>query len=289
MQDTIQSIQQQLDALLSEGFALFTGAVQGRQSDQALTFMTKQATYQSWYVKALRVIRQLYPELAEDFQAHYRTLLAMHRMTSYPSWYRKALRLMLTLTGQRPHDATDPTWDGPYGKQAASDTPVSYASMGMAIPGNSETMPRVRMMFLTRLSQQLSLLNSVRNGLEYVLADLQSTLYGEVSDHTLATAYELFQRGQRRAAGVLAGVVLELHLAKVATKYGVNIRHTSLDLTTLNAALKRNGIYDVEVWRFIQCLGVLEYACVYASAAEPPVDEIAEFLHGVQRVRTRVR
>ena len=154
MQDTIQSIQQQLDALLNEGCALLTGAAQGRQSDQALTFMTTQATYQSWYVKALRVIRQLYPELAEDFQAPYRALLAMHRMTTYPSWYRKALRLMLTLTGQRPHDAIDPTWDGPYGKQAASDAPVSHAGMGMAIPRNSETKLRVRMTFLTRLSQQ---------------------------------------------------------------------------------------------------------------------------------------
>jgi hypothetical protein len=289
MQDTIQSIQQQLDALLNEGFALLTGAVQGRQSDQALTFMTKQATYQSWYVKALRVIRQLYPELAEDFQAHYRALLAMHRMTSYPSWYRKVLRLMHTWTGQRTHDATDPAWDRPYGKQAASDAAVSYASMGMAIPRNSETMLRVRMMFLTRLYQQLSMLNSVRNGLEYVLADLQSTLYGEVGDHLQATAYELFRRGQPRAAVVLAGILLELHLAKVATKYGVILRHTSPGLTTLNAALKRGGIYDGEVWRFIQRLGALGHACVYASTHEPTVDELTEFLQGVQRIRTRVR
>jgi hypothetical protein len=44
--------------------------------------------------------------------------------------------------------------------------------MEMAIPRHSETMVRVRMTFLTRLSQQLSMLNAVRNGLEYVLADL---------------------------------------------------------------------------------------------------------------------
>jgi hypothetical protein len=289
MQDTIQTIQQKLDALLNEGFALFTGAVQGRQSDQALTFMTTQATYQSWYAKALRVIRQLYPELADDFQAHYRALLAMHRMTTYPSWYRKALRLMHTWTGQRAHDATDPAWEGPYGKQAASDTSVSHASMGMAMPRNSETMWRVRMTFLTRLSQQVSMLNAVRNGLEYVLADLQSTLYGEVGDHIQATAYELFRRGQPRAAGALAGVLLELHLAKVATKYRVSIRHTSPGLTTLNAALKRGGIYDGEVWRFIQRLGALGQACVYASTHEPTVDELTEFLQGVQRIRTRVR
>jgi hypothetical protein len=56
-----------------------------------------------------------------------------------------------------------------------------------------------------------------------VLADLQSTLYGEVGDHILATVYALFHRGQHRAAGALAGVLLEIHLAKVATKYRVTI------------------------------------------------------------------
>ncbi len=72
----------------------------------------------------------------------------------------------------------------------------------------------------------------------------------------------------------LAGVLLELHLAKVATKYGVTRRHTPPGLTLLNAALKRGGIYDGEVWRFIQRLGALGQACVYASTHEPTVDEL---------------
>jgi len=147
MQDTIQTIRHELDILLDEGFALFTEAVRGRQSDQALPFMTKQATYQSWYAKALRVIRQLYPELADDFQAHYRALLAMHRTTTSPAWYRKALRLMHTWTGQRAHDATDHAWEGPYGKQVASEAPGRHAGLEMAIPRNSETMVRVRATF----------------------------------------------------------------------------------------------------------------------------------------------
>src|SRR5258705_7165473 len=123
MEDTIQPIQQKLDALLDEGFALFTEAVQGRQSDQALTFITKHATYQSWYAKALRVIRQIYPELSDDFQAHYRALLSTQSMTKYSSWYRKALRVMHKLTVQRSHDATDRSYNRPYGKQATSDAP----------------------------------------------------------------------------------------------------------------------------------------------------------------------
>jgi hypothetical protein len=133
------------------------------------------------------------------------------------------------------------------------------------------------------------MLNSVKNGLEYVLADLQSTLYGEVGDHILATAYALFHRGQRRAAGALAGVLLEIPLAKVATKYRVTISPKSSGLATLNAALKCGGIYDAEVWRFIHSLGALGHACVYTSTHEPPVDTLTEFLQGVQLIRKRVR
>jgi hypothetical protein len=287
VKDTIEMMQHALDALLDEGFALFTGAMHGNHGDHPLTFIKKHATYQSWYTKALRVVRQLYPELSDDFQAHYRAILSTRSLTPYPTWYRKVLRVMHKLTPQRDDDAPDPS----QGRQ--DDKPVaSYAtktSVGMEILQNGETIASGRITFLTRLSHQLRMLNSVRNGLEYMLADLQSTLYGEVGNHILATAYALFHRGQHRAAGALAGVLLEIHLAKVATKYRSPTAPTSSGLATLNTALKRGGIYDVEVWRFIDSLGALGHACVYAPAYEPTVDDLTEFLHGVQLIRKRVR
>jgi hypothetical protein len=282
-------MQHALDALLDEGFALFTAAVQGHHGDHPLTYTKKHAPYQSWYTKALRVIRQLYPELADDFQAHYRALLGMQNLTKKPSWYRKALRAMHKLTGQRFRDATGYLWGGQDGKQAASDVPGSHACLGMAVTRNGDMPASVHLTFLARLHQQLRMLNAVRDGLEHALTDVQSTLYDEVSDHILAAAYKLFRRGQHRAAGALAGVVLETHLAKVAVKYGVNSRHSSLDFAVLNTALKRGGIYDGSVWRFIRRLEALGHACVYAPAPELGVDALTEFLHGVQLIRRRVR
>ena len=52
---------------------------------------------------------------------------------------------------------------------------------------------------------------------------------------------------------------------------------------------KCGGLYDVEVWRFIQSLGTLGPARVYAPAHEPAVDALTEFLQGVQLIRKRVR
>jgi hypothetical protein len=48
MHDTRQTIQHELDAVLAEGFALFTETIQGIHSNQALTFMNKRAPYYTW-------------------------------------------------------------------------------------------------------------------------------------------------------------------------------------------------------------------------------------------------
>src|SRR5262245_25416372 len=139
MRDTIRTIQHELDALLNEGRALLTGAIQSSHGDHPLTFIPKQAAYQSWYAKALRVIRQLYPKLADAFQADYRALLSMRRMTSSLPWYRKALRVMYVWTGRRAHVATDDAWNGQHGKQAVPDALGRHTCRGLTITSNGHT------------------------------------------------------------------------------------------------------------------------------------------------------
>jgi hypothetical protein len=123
VQDTIVMMQHELDALLDEGFALFTGASQGNHGDHPLTFIKRHAAYQSWYTKALRIIRQLYPELSDDFQAHYRTIFSTRSLALYPAWYKKVLRVMYKWTPQRYDDAPDPS----QGRQDDKPT-ASYAT-----------------------------------------------------------------------------------------------------------------------------------------------------------------
>ncbi len=289
MEDTIRTIQHALDTLLEEGLALFRGTIQGSEGANTLSFMKRHTPYQAWYTKALRVIRQLYPERSDDFQAPYRALLALQRLAPSPPWYRKALRVMHRLTARRSQAAKDHEREGHDSARSGSPETVRHTCMGMTITPNGEMIPSVRMTFLAHFSQQLSILSSVRDGLEYVLADMHGTLYGDVENHLLATVYTLSQHGHRRAAGALAGVLLEIHLAHVAAKYRVARCPTSSGITTLNAALKCGGIYDGEVWRFIQRLGALRDVCVDSPRRDPTVDEITTFIQGVQTVRQRVR
>jgi hypothetical protein len=289
MEETILTIQHALDALLDEGLTLFRGTIQDSEGAHTLSFMKRHAPYQTWYTKALRVISQLYPERSDDFQAHYRELLALQRSTPSPSWYDKALRVMTRLTAWRSQDTKDQAREGPSRTQSGAPETGRQTCMGMTITPNGEMIPSVHLTFLAHLAQQLRILSAVRDGLAYVLADLQGTLYGDVENHVLAAVHRLSQHGHHRAAGALAGVLLEIHLAHVAAKYRVTMGAKSPDITMLNAALKRGGIYDGEIWRSIQRLGALRDDWVDASRSDPTVDELTTFLHEVQTVRQRVR
>src|SRR5262245_59766977 len=114
MEDTIRTMQSALDALLEEGLTLFRGTIQGSEGANTLSFMKRHTPYQAWYTKALRIIRQLYPERSDDFQAHYRALLALQCYAPSPPWYRKALRVMHRFIAWRWQDAKDHATGEPY-------------------------------------------------------------------------------------------------------------------------------------------------------------------------------
>ena len=282
-------MQDELDALLEEGFKIFTGHIQASDNAHTISFLKKHAAYQAWYARALRIIKQLYPELSEEFQAHYRAMFPLQRTVSYPSWYTRVLRIMRTVIAHRSHDAADQEKVGEDGNRPALYAAPHEAGIGMAIAENGEMIASAQLTFLAHFHHQLRSLHSVRNGLEYVLADMQGALYSEVGEHVLAAAYELFRRGHGRAAGTLAGVLLEIHLAKVAAKYRVPHCSNAIGITPLNEALKRGGIYDGEVWRFIQHLGALRHTCVDASMRDPTVDELTTLFQGVETIRKTVR
>src|SRR5215813_3438155 len=157
--------------------------------------------------------------------------------------------------------------------------------MRMTITPHGEMIPSVSLTFLAHFGQQIRILSAVRDGLEYVLADLQGTIYGDVENHVLVAVHRLSQYGHHRAAGALAGVLLEIHLAHIAAKYRVAMGAKSPDITMLNTALKRGGIYDGESWRSIQRLAALRDDWVDTARRDPTVDELTAFLHEVQTVR----
>jgi hypothetical protein len=62
---------------------------------------------------------------------------------------------------------------------------------------------------------------------------------------------ELNDKGFQRAAGAMAGVVLEEHLATVCEQHNISTRKNAT-ISKLNDLLKANDIADVATWRFVQ-------------------------------------
>jgi hypothetical protein len=105
-------------------------------------------------------------------------------------------------------------------------------------------------------------------------------------DSELDTARELLKCGFLGGAGVVAGVVLEAHLAQVCTNHGISSRKKNPTIADYNELLKENNIIDVPQWRFIQRLGDLRNICGHKRDREPTKDETAELVdtHGLTPV-----
>jgi hypothetical protein len=204
--------------------------------------------YQAWYSKALPVIRQILPERYQEF------------IEQYKLDKRKEITLV-TYT-------------------------ISDYLIGIKITRGwqKEEVFNPFIAFYSKFEHQLAILQSCVDRLDSVLADIQGTLQAELFDDELSAAEELAKKSHLRAAGALAGVTLERHLATVAQNHGIKIGKKDPTISDFNDAFKNGGIYDVPTWRFIQRLGDIRNLSVHFKNREPTKDEIDEMLKGVQKV-----
>jgi hypothetical protein len=139
-----------------------------------------------------------------------------------------------------------------------------------------------------KFSQQLNIVVAARNVLDSRLADIRGVLQADLFDSELDAAQELLKHGFLRAAGMIAGVVLERHLAEVARSHKVSIRSKAPGISHYNDALKGAGVLNVPRWRVIQGLADIRNLCGHAAGREPTRDEVIELIEGVGKVTKSV-
>jgi hypothetical protein len=128
---------------------------------------------------------------------------------------------------------------------------------------------------------QINILSSVISRIDSVLADIEGNLIADYQDAELATASQL-KKTSLRAAGALAGVVLEGHLQRIAQTHGVKVRKAHPTIADLNAPLKQANIYDTPAWRRIQFLADIRNLCTHKKTREPQEQEIDDLIEGVK-------
>lgn len=132
----------------------------------------------------------------------------------------------------------------------------------------------------TAIYNQVTILKSLDSRIEGVLSDITGGVRAQFQDAELDTARSLMKTSLR-AAGALAGVVLEGHLQGVALSHAVPITKKHPTIADLNDPLKGASIYPTESWRKISYLADLRNICCHKKGDEPTKEQTQELIDGV--------
>ena len=131
-------------------------------------------------------------------------------------------------------------------------------------------------------------MKAIRERFRSSLFDIRQLAQADLFDSELGAAKELADNKFTRAAGVLAGVVLERHLKEVCGNHGLTLRRKAPQFSHLNDALKGGNVIDIPQWRSIQYLGDLRNLCAHDKTTEPTPDQVKDLLDGVAKVTKTV-
>lgn len=73
-------------------------------------------------------------------------------------------------------------------------------------------------------------------------------------------------------------------MVQVCKSRGVKIAAKNPTIAILNDTLKKENVYEVPEWRFIQRLGDLRNLCDHNKEREPTKDEVTELIDGVAKL-----
>jgi len=201
--------------------------------------------YQPWYSEAKTLIRQLLPDRLSDFVRHYEK--PKPRKDLNPENYRiedYLQGLEATLGGRK-------------------------------VVGPDAAIPH--------FEQQQAILKSVKARFESSLFDIRQLVQADLFDSELDAAKELARNRFTRAAGALAGVVLERHLSQVCQNHSIQLRKKAHGISDLNDALKDANVVDVPHWRFVQHLADIRNLCDHDKKKDPTAEQVDDLIAGVMK------
>ncbi len=208
--------------------------------------------YQPWYSETLALLRQLLPDRVADFRAHYE---------------KPKGRKAITCESYRIEDYL----------QGLSVASGIYKEK---IVGPDAAIPHVE--------QQCAILKAAKARFESSLFEIRQLVQADLLDSEISAAEELANHKFIRAAGAVAGVVLEKHLAQVCNDHSLAISKKKPTISDFNNALKEAEVIDVSQWRFIQHLGDIRNLCDHGRSPDPSLEQAVDLVQGVRKITKTV-
>jgi hypothetical protein len=241
-----ERLRQEIDALVREGRELSDNVRQANPAEVVLGFSEH---YQKWYTRALAVVRTLALERLDEFRRLYEG-----------DQKRKVL------------DATS---------YCIADYVRGHRPAPRGIPEREPF--DVKMAAYVRVNTQVDIVASAAWRLDDILSNIRGVLQANLFNSELEAARHLRDNGHLRAAGAVAGVVLESHLAEVCTHHSVAVRKKDPHVSDYNDALKNAGVFDVIQWRGVQRLADIRNLCDHKKQRDPTPDEVDDLISGVDK------
>lgn len=204
--------------------------------------------YQAWYSEALALLRQLLPDRVVDFVRHYDAPKGRKSITYESYRIEDYLQGVNVTTGIYKEKVVGPD---------------------AAIP---------------HFEQQLAIVQAAQARFESSLFEIRQLVQADLLDSELEAAEELARHKFDRAAGAVAGVVLEKHLAQVCDDHKLTIGRKHPTISDFNESLKAAGVIDVPQWRFIQHLADIRNLCDHGRKPDPTREQVSDLLAGARKV-----
>ena len=206
--------------------------------------------YQRWYSEAIALLRQLLPDRVPDFIRHYEKPKGRKDITN------ENYRIEDYLQGLN-------------------------LTRGMEkIVGPDAAIPHIQ--------QQLAIVEAAQARFDSSLFDIRQLVQADLLDSELVAAEELAKHKFLRAAGAVAGVVLERHLAQVCKDHQLTILKKNPTISDFNESLKAAEVIDVPQWRFIQHLADIRNLCDHGRKPDPTPEQVSDLLAGVKKITKTV-
>jgi len=132
--------------------------------------------------------------------------------------------------------------------------------------------------------QQVAIVEAIRSRFESSLFDIRQLAQADLFDSELEAASELLKNKFLRAAGVVAGVVLEKHLAQVCDNHKIAVTKKNPTISDLNDLLKNANVFDVPQWRSVQFLADIRNLCGHDRKTEPTAEQVKDLIAGVAKI-----
>lgn len=228
-----------------------------------------------------RELTQLAREGLELFKVLAQNEHSLEFRLAYQAWYSKAIRSLAVLAPDRLSEfrsyyEIDPKRKSlGYGTYVIQDWFKGVAPSRVHYP-DFDSVAQVKAGILN----QYTILNGVSVRAESILANIEGELFGELEDNELEAARALLSVSIR-AAGVLAGVLLETHLAYVCRSHAISFRKKNPTIGDFSGALKDANSLSLPDWRKISYLADIRNMCAHKKEKDPSRDQVVELIDGV--------